>query len=50
MANQFIQPNTRSGDWKETLLTTVEEKKVFLVEPDKIVVDFLTEEGKKFLQ
>ena len=57
MTNQFIIPNTRSSSWKEDLLAVCEAAmyevtegvlkgskeaaKVFLVEPDKLVLDYL---------
>lgn len=49
MTNLFIQPNTRNNDWKEVLLAQSEGKKVILVEPDKVVLDFLSAEGVKFI-
>jgi len=49
MANLFIQPNTRSADWKEVFLSQCQGKKVVLVEPDKLVIDFLVESEVQFV-
>lgn len=49
MTNVFVQPNTRSNDWKEVLLSQCEGKKVILIEPDKVAVDFLNQSGVTFI-
>jgi hypothetical protein len=37
----FLTVNTRQAEWKESLRAQVENKVTYLVEPDKVVLDFL---------